>query len=80
MHGATVIMSADDGSLPGRKEDYEAIVQYRQLFELHNYYEGIKAFTFETIFLPLSVEEVGRKLLFGSDLAGQSLEELQHGY
>lgn len=63
MQGATIFVSAEDGTLPGPEEEHEEVMKYRQQFELHQYYSSIKEFTFETVFLPLTVEEV-RTLFF----------------
>lgn len=58
MSGASILVWAEDGSLPGPEKDHEQVYKYRQQFELHEYYESIKDVTFTTTFLPLSVEEV----------------------
>jgi hypothetical protein len=49
----TVFISADDGSLCGGVET----LRDREAYEMHNYYPSIADLTFQTAFVPLSIED-----------------------
>ena len=51
-------MGADDGSLQGTPEEIKATIAQRHIFELDQYYENIKAHTFTTSFVALSLDDV----------------------
>jgi len=57
---ATTFMLADDGTYPNLgREEIDAMIAERRLFELHSYYESIEPHTFKTDFVELSEREAG---------------------
>jgi len=72
--GIHALMTADDGSLPGNvtEENREAFLASRRLFEIDQYYESIKDFTFRTTFVQVEEEEAKA---WRKDLRGALLSE-----
>ena len=57
MNGATLIVSADDGTVPLRPgETLSEVFAQRRELELHSYYDQIRPHSFDTTFVPVSVE------------------------
>ncbi len=52
--GFQVFVAADDGTISGTKEEREAKLAERRLFEIDQYYHFIEKHTFKTIILDLS--------------------------
>eukprot|EP00026_Physarum_polycephalum_P011726 Phypoly_transcript_11967.p1 GENE.Phypoly_transcript_11967~~Phypoly_transcript_11967.p1 ORF type:complete len:362 (+),score=58.85 Phypoly_transcript_11967:36-1088(+) len=55
--GVQVFIAADDGTLSGTKEEREAKLAERRLFEIDQYYHLIEPYTFKTVFIDISVEQ-----------------------
>jgi len=65
--GCTVFMAAESGNVPCTEDEREAFLAYQRLYEIDQYYESIKDYTFQTDFLELSVEEVKAWRLFNKN-------------
>jgi hypothetical protein len=52
--GVSVFIAADDGTLSGTKDEREAKLAERRLFEIDQYYHLIEPYTFKTVFIDIS--------------------------
>jgi len=77
--GATVMMTADDGTLPLRPgETARDVLAQRRDLELHSYYGEIEQLTFPTSFVPVDVETARAWRIYnrGGDLSPEDARRM----